>query len=162
MTDFLNYLANLKISKKSLKNYKSDINHFYSWLVLKVRSFGSYIESLEQAGPFLSDNTAKDYRSYLQNNSIPLKTINRRLSTLRHFARYLKLNGTMSSDFMKGIENITAQKISKSISMLPLVDKFKAHLATEKVSDSTMKNYLSDVRQFLTWLENNPTHAQSN
>lgn len=162
MNEFLNYLTDLKISKKTLKNYKSDINHFYSWLVLKVRSFGSYIESLEQAGPFLSDSTANDYRSYLQNNSIPVKTINRRLSTLRHFARYLKLNGTLSSDFMLGIENIASHKISKSISLLPLVERFKAHLATEKVSDSTMKNYLSDVRQFLIWLENNPTHAKLN
>ncbi len=40
----------------------------------------------------------------------------------------------------------------------PLIDNFEDFLKAEKVSKNTIKNYLSDIRQFINWLED--THAQ--
>lgn len=161
MQKFINYLTEKKLSKHSLKNYKSDLNHFSSWLILRIRSFGSYVEKLEQAVPFLSRETAVEYREYLTNNKIPTKTINRRLSTLRHLSAFLLSEGFIDYNFMDGIENKKLQSITKEVRLSPIVDEFKAFLAKEAISESTQKNYISDVRQFIKWLEKNPTYAQS-
>lgn len=161
MQIFLNYLANKNLSKHSLKNYKSDLNHFASWIVLKVRSYGSLVNSLEDALPFLSRETASEYKEYLSENKIPLKTINRRLSTMRHLAEFLVKENLCDFNFMTGIENKRNQSINKEISLKPIVDDFKAFLEAEKVSSSTLKNYMSDINQFMDWLAKNPTYATS-
>jgi site-specific recombinase XerD len=151
---FLKYLENLGISPKTHKNYKSDLAHFNGWLILKVRSFGSYIETLSEAVPFLNTRLSYEYKSFLIENKIPPKTINRRLSTLRHLSRFLLFIQALDRDFMKGIENINeAGNIKFEASSL--VEDFRAHLEAEKISQNTIKNYLSDVRQFLNWLESN-------
>jgi site-specific recombinase XerD len=149
---FAEYLTNLGISPKSHKNYRSDLSHFNGWLILKIRSIGSYIESLTEAIPFLSPELAKEYRSYMQENKIPVKTINRRLSTLRHLARYLASSQTLDTDFMNGVENI-AMNPRKRTSMGPIVENYRSYLEAQNVSKNTVKNYVSDIRQFLAWIE---------
>ena len=151
---FLKYLENLGISPKTHKNYRSDLAHFNGWLILKVRSFGSYIETLSEAIPFLNQGLSHEYKSFLIENKIPAKTINRRLSTLRHLARFLLTSQAVDRDFMKGIENINESGNAR-LEVSSLVEDFRAHLEAEKVSQNTIKNYLSDVKQFLTWLESN-------
>lgn len=152
--NFVKYLDSLGLSPKSHKNYRSDLNHFTGWVLLKVRSFGSYIETLTEAVPFLSKTIITEYRAYLTENNIPPKTINRRLSTLRHLSKFLMAESAVDSNFMEGIENIS-ENSSRTISALPLLEDFKGYLEAEKASPSTIKNYTSDVRQFLTWLESN-------
>lgn len=160
MEDFLKYLSALKLTPKSLKNYKSDISHFAGWAILKIRTFGSYIDNFSQALPFLSKPLVEEYMAFMQKNSTPPKTINRRLSTLRHLSRHLIASQIVDSDFMSGVENISfAQK--SGISQNSVVNDFRSYLEAEKVSSNTIKNYLSDVRQFLTWLENNQPVDQS-
>ncbi len=154
MNEFLSYLAALNISPKSLKNYKSDLNHFTGWIILKVRSYGAYVESLSEAIPFLNKNLIWNYKTYLLENSIPAKTVNRRLSTLRHLAKHLLASQALDFDFMEGVEN-TAQVKKYLFSAHPLINGFKSHLEAGNASSNTIKNYLSDVRQFLTWLEAN-------
>ena len=149
---FAAYLSSLGISPKSHKNYRSDLSHFSAWLILRVRSIGSYIESLTEAVPFLSPNLAKEYRSYMEQNKIPVKTVNRRLSTLRHFARCLVASQTLDLDFMEGVENLSMGG-NKRTSVGPIVEDYRSYLEAEKVSKNTVKNYVSDIRQFLAWVE---------
>jgi site-specific recombinase XerD len=145
--EFNKYLSNLGISPKSHKNYRSDISHFTSWLILKVRSFGSYIETLAEGVPFLNNNLAHEYKNYMLENKVSLKTVNRRLSTLRHLSRFLVAGQIIDTDFVSGIENATEFK------KVDMVDEFKSYLESEKISKNTVKNYISDVKQFLSWLE---------
>jgi site-specific recombinase XerD len=152
--NFYQYLKNLGISAKSHKNYKSDITHFTGWLILKIRSFGSYIESLTEAVPFLDRDIAHEYRNFMLTNKIPVKTINRRLSTLRHLAKYLFSNEIIDSNFMGSVENVSQRPHLKS-SIEPIIEEFRSYLVNEKVSQNTLKNYISDVRQFLIWIEAN-------
>lgn len=159
--DFIAYLSTLDISSKSLKNYKSDVSHFLSWAILRVRSFGSYIDNLTELLPFLSLNLVSEYKTYLSRNNIPDRTVNRRLSTLRHLSRFLISSQTISQDFMSGIENISANAIL-NIAGSPLVDEFKNHLQDQKVSRNTIKNYTSDIKQFMSWLEKNYQNFSSN
>jgi site-specific recombinase XerD len=158
--EFIKYLDSLGLSPASHKNYRSDLGHFIAWALLKVRSFGSYVESLTEIVPFLSHNLGHEYRSYMTENLVPAKTMNRRLSTLRHLSRFLVENHSIDEDFTEGIENISMNTIKKS-KINPVFDEFKAYLVDEKVSPNTIKNYLSDIRHFLVWLESNPQNNQT-
>lgn len=155
---FENYLSSLGISVKSLKNYKSDISHFLGWAMLKVKTFGSYAEGLSDLVPFLSSKMSLEYRDFMTANSMPPKTINRRLSTLRHLAKFLIDSQISDFNFMDGVQNISDIRKIGALSYHSVINQFTSHLEAEDVSKSTIKNYVSDVRQFLTWLERN--HAQ--
>lgn len=150
---FIKYLDALGLSPKTHKNYRSDLGHFVSWLILRIQSLGSYVETLTEAVPFMNKDIVSEYKSYLMENNIPVKTINRRLSTLRHLTKYLAISNLITTDLMGGVENISdGNKVLKNTSD-PLIDEFRVHLEGEKVSKNTVKNYVSDVRQFLVWLE---------
>lgn len=157
--EFIKYLDSLGLSPASHKNYRSDLGHFVAWAILKARSFGSYVESLTEIVPFLNHDFGHEYRSYMTENLVPAKTMNRRLSTLRHLSRFLVESHAIDSDFTQGIENISMNMIKKS-KINPVFDEFKTYLTNEKVSSNTIKNYLSDIRHFLIWLESNPQNNQ--
>ena len=152
--EFVKYLDSLGISPKSHKNYRSDLSHFLGWAILKIRSIGNYAESLSEVVPFLSASLCTEYKNYMTENSAPPKTVNRRLSTLRHLARFLTATQVVDSDFMSGIENISS-RLKKKPGVDPMISDFRSYLEAEKVSPNTIKNYLSDIKQFMAWLENN-------
>lgn len=154
ISDFTAYLQEQGVSALTLKNYKSDINHFSGWLILKTRSLGILTEQLTECLPFISKKIGHEYRNFLLENATPHITINRRLSSLRHLARFLVLTQIIDFDFMAELPNI--DYVTKKINPFPLVNEFEQHLSKEKASQSTIKNYLSDVRHFLAWLEANP------
>jgi len=151
-TTFENYLINnAAISKKSLKYYRSDLSHFTQWIILKIKTLGILAESLNETIPFINKQIAQEYKEYLISNNIAIKTANRRLSTLRHFSKFLVLNDILHFDFMEDIEN------TKNGQDLPLEDKlikeFADFLTSEKVSQNTSKNYIADIKQFILWLQ---------
>ncbi|KKQ92588.1 MAG: hypothetical protein UT58_C0026G0005 [Microgenomates group bacterium GW2011_GWC1_39_7b] len=151
--NFIKHLDTLELSAKTHKNYRSDLGHFVGWLILRIRSLGSYVTTLTETVPFMNKDIPFEYKSFLMENNIPVKTINRRLSTLRHLAKFLVISNLINTNLMDGVENISqSNKVVKNTSD-PLIDEFRIHLETEKVSKNTIKNYVSDVRQFLVWLE---------
>lgn len=150
---FFQYLDNLSVAPVTYKQYRSDLVHFSGWLMLKIRSHGSYAESLSETTVFITKKTAEEYRSFLSQNRVPISTINRRLSTLRHLGKFLLASQVLDYNFTEGIQNFSLQKHNEN----KLVDEFKHHLVKERVSNNTIKNYLSDIKQFLAWIENQPT-----
>lgn len=153
ITTFENYLLNsIKISKKSLKYYRSDLSHFIGWIFLKIKTLGILADDFNQAIPFLSKDLLCEYKSFLVLNNVALKTINRRLSTLRHFSRYLVLEDIMQFDFMDNIDNV--QKEESNLLQNNLVKDFSRFLESQKVSQSTSKNYIADINQFISWISN--------
>lgn len=156
--DFFEYLKSLGVSKKTHKNYRSDISHFSGWLLFRLRHWGVIAESLTDAVPFLDIKLASEYKTFLTGNSVAEKTTNRRLSTLRHLARFLVASQILDFDFMDGIANISTKE---TLPTYPLIAQFEKHLETERVSKNTIKNYLSDIKQFISWLEENHKHART-
>jgi site-specific recombinase XerD len=86
---FLDYLKDLGISPKSHKNYRSDISHFSGWFLLIIRKWGVVTSEFSEAIPFINQKSATEYKLFLIKNKVADKTINRRLSTLRHLSRFL-------------------------------------------------------------------------
>jgi site-specific recombinase XerD len=152
--EFVKYLDSRGLSPKSHKNYRSDLSHFMGWAILKIRSIGSYVESLTEIVPFLSGDLGHEYRNYMVENAAPAKTVNRRLSTLRNLARFLVESRCLDFDFTDGVKNIGSNS-KETTTVNPIFNDFRTYLEDEKVSPNTIKNYLSDIRQFLSWLETN-------
>ena len=154
---FEHYLTSLGVSRKTIRNYRSDLSHFIQWSILRLKTVGSYIEDLSELIPFLTNNFVSDYKIFMSENASPERTINRRLSTLRQLSRFLIHSQIINGDFMSDIQNVGLAKKQARFS-LSLISDFTNHLESQKVSQNTIKNYQSDIRQFLTWLENN--HAR--
>lgn len=159
--NFEKYLKNLGISSKSLKNYKSDASHFFTWAKESLKNLGVSVEELIETSPFLSHDFIESYLSFLKLKNVPVKTINRRLSTLRHLSRFFKSEAIVESDFMVSISNIGPVKSNSKQTLInhPSITQFQAHLEANKIAKNTVKNYVSDVRQFLNWLEKNHAHT---
>lgn len=156
--NFLLYLSEKGLSRKTLRNYKSDLSHFNGWLILKVRAIGVLTGTLSEAIPFINKKTASDYKEYLSENIQSIKTINRRLSTLRHLSRFLTENQILNLDFTQGVSNLSTQKDSD---LNPVIIQFEKHLEYQKASKNTVKSYVSDIRQFISWLDENKVPQQS-
>lgn len=155
---FLNYLKDLGISPKSHKNYRSDISHFSGWFLLTVRKWGVVTSEFSEAIPFITQKSAKEYRFFLVKNKVADKTINRRLSTLRHLSRFLTATQILDFDFMEGIANIS---LVSSTDTYPLLPQFEKFLSKEKASNNTIRNYVNDVKQFFAWMESKTIKPQA-
>jgi len=155
---FQSYLKNLGISPKSHKNYRSDISHFSGWFLLTIRKWGVVTSEFSEAIPFITQKSAKEYRVFLVKNKVADKTINRRLSTLRHLSRFLTATQILDFDFMEGITNISLTPHSDTYPLLP---QFEKYLSKEKASHNTIRNYVNDVKQFFAWMENKTIKPQT-
>lgn len=146
-------LKNAHVSKKTLRNYRSDLSHFTNWATIHLSPLGTKIESAEEILPHFSETLVKRYKVFHLETHIPTATLNRRLSTLRNFGRFLVQQNFVLQDPTITIENGQTAKIQETLEekRIRLVSEFKQHLEKQGVSRSTMKNYLSDVSQFLDW-----------
>lgn len=153
---FIDVLYSEKISKISAANYLSDINQFFSWFARQVNLSGIYVETFSDLLPFFKKDSGKVYKLYLTQLKIPASSLNRALSSLRRLSKFLLSRGLLTFDFMEATGNIKKyQKQASNLTSAPLISEFERHLSLEKSSKNTVKNYVSDVRHFLTWLERN-------
>lgn len=151
---FLESLYSESVSKISASNYLSDINQFSPWFVRQVNLSGVYVETFSDLLPFFKKETGKTYKEYLLQLKIPVSSLNRSLSSLRRLSRYLLSRGLLTFDFMEATGNVKRyQKEGQTLSSDPLLSEFERHLSLESASKNTVKNYVSDVRHFLNWLE---------
>lgn len=154
---FLNYLKDLGISPKSHKNYRSDISHFSGWFLLLIQKWGVVTNEFSEAIPFINQESATKYKHFLIQNKVADRTINRRLSTLRHLSRFLTASQILDFDFMNDVVNISQ---TSSTDTYPLLPQFEQFLSKEKASSNTIKNYVNDVKQFLIWMESKTVKPQ--
>jgi site-specific recombinase XerD len=144
---FKKFLLAENVSPITLKNYLSDLRHFLGWLTFYWKSNCSntaflidqnLIESLKQ----VEDDTIEKYKSYLIANNIPLKTINRRLSTLRKFFSFCISQGWLKENPAKKIQNLKFEIDS-------IISSFALSLEKENLDQKTIKSYLEVVQEFL-------------
>jgi len=147
---FENHLKlDLKKSAQTVRNYKADLKHFLSWLEGESKSPVS-----TQSHSFLLHFNSKNillYRLAQVNVNTPSATTNRRLSSVRNFGKFAKSIGILEINPGEAIENIRLTE--KNLGQI--IQDFEQYLKESKISDLTIKNYLSDIRQFISWLEEN-------
>ena len=92
---FKNYLLQSGISKITVKNYLSDINHFIRWLALELNSAFS--------PDLVTAETIEYYKK--SNKTLSASSLKRHLSSLRKFFKFLVLEGIISQSPFELITN---------------------------------------------------------
>lgn len=169
--EFKKYLLLQKISSGSLRSYLSDVRHFLSWLLaFLVKQGFSRILSTDSRGSVISDNpleisenlkwllkqvnqkVLEAFRDQELTNNVPIKTINRRFSSLRKFGIFCqsqKWCSLLAFDTLKNIPVVNKPFPEDSYHL----EEFRINLWKNKSSKATIKNYLNDVKQFLAFSE---------
>ncbi|MDD3532071.1 MAG: site-specific integrase [Candidatus Shapirobacteria bacterium] len=142
------YLKSQKVSENTLRNYLADTRHFFSWLSKNYSGLASSKPNIIAQN--ISTDIFRNYKRFLKNNRVPHSTINRRLSTLRKLSSFFVSQGWRQNNLGKKVANITSKK--ETSFYWQALNRFAKTLKTEGKSESTIRNYLSDIRGFLTFL----------
>ena len=134
--------ANNPLSPSSVKNYVSDINHFLNWLTLALKT--KTIQPIH-----ITHENITNYQASLQ-KTIPPATINRKNTSLRRFGEFLKTTKLLPANPTQTLQNNPLRP-----SLNQVLNKFIIHLKSEKLTPSTIKNYVSDVKNYLLWTQKN-------
>lgn len=91
-------------------------------------------------------------------SGLSLATANRRLSALRHFGAFLKQTNLLDTNPALALPNLDALNLKSQPAAITLTQRqilrhYSRFLKHEKLSSSTIKNYLSDLNQYLLWAQ---------
>ncbi len=148
---FKQYLLAGNQKPVSIKNYLSDFRHFAGWImsVIPTEMEGSSQKDSSTDARndinFINIKLVSEYRTYLSENNIPHKTINRRLSTIRKFCSFCISQGWMKENPAKQVANLKTVFGQRQ----SLLEEFEADLLKNNLDSTTVNSYLSDVREFL-------------
>lgn len=149
------FLKTQGLSPVSIKNYLSDLNHFWRWLMadLKAQFFPLAQHHPQTLLAQITSQRIAAYQESLLTSQAASKTINRRLTSLRRFGQFCLAQGWLETNPADSINNVNSRPAKPTNRIELILAEFKTSLKTEKISSITIKNYLSDVRYFLNWLE---------
>lgn len=149
------YLNTENISKGSARSYLSDSRHFLGWLVSfleESKMLPSDHQSLiTDHLEFVNEKLLEAYKDYQMAINVPVKTINRRFSALRKFGTFCHVRLDFKMNKFDTLRNISKEDEAPKIDYR--VEDFRLELWKNKAGKTTIKNYLSDVKQFISWCE---------
>jgi len=148
----------------SIKNYLSDLRHFLGWMVkeCKVQSAKFKVEEIQNIVP----DTIKNYVQYQKQGETPIKTINRRLSTLRKFGGFCISQGWMKENVFKKISNVatsTERLIGNEIATPAfrerrdrndILDQYQQYLVKQNLDRQNINNLIADTKEFYQLTQN--------
>ncbi len=105
---YIRHLEGLPLSTNTIRNYKSDFEHFIRWLKVKIQN----TEMLDKTILLLNEQTIDEYKQFMISSLTPRLTVNRRLTSIRLLATYLLERNYISTDFAKNTRNIKNGKIN--------------------------------------------------
>lgn len=151
---FKSYLISQKISLVSIKNYAVDLRNFLEWFTLHLMTKRI---AFDENRPFtIGENVTREelneYRDFLIHNKSPVKTINRRLSSLRKFGSFLVSQSWQTTNPAREITNTGLKQNSPVSENQLILNHFKEDLKQEGISDVTIKNYITDINQFFRFI----------
>ena len=144
---FKSWLINRNYSTSTQKNYIADITNFFSY-VSQLNPQITKIEDIfdqEFILPYISTLTNKtNYKRYL--------------ASLNKFCQFALDQKIISTNPINKIKNIHQHQYKQSTQTTSqnIVNQFAIYLKQQHKSNSTIKNYLIDVNQFLSWANHEP------
>jgi len=131
----------------SIKNYLSDIRHFFGWLSLYIGSHElKVIDSNCPIRSFITTQAINDYKSYLFENEIPHKTINRRLSTIRKLCTFCIEQKILDENPVKHILNILSLPGAQTEE---IVKEYEEQLKSQGVNQAVITSSLNTIQELL-------------
>lgn len=148
-TTFSQYLLEIrKSSPNTVKNYLSDLRHFFSWANSET-SFEKNQKTGFQVNKITPQLLTK-YQKHLLTESIAKSTQKRRLATIRVFCQFCLKQGFLAQNPATELDNYSKTSSKDNVINISLA-KFEAWLKIQGSSKNTVKNYLADVKSYLKW-----------
>lgn len=104
---FTDYLIADNISSITLKNYRSDIKHFFNWIAKSNHD--------QEMTSITSLEVIVEYKTYLIDDQTPQKTLNRRLSAIRKFCSFCISQRWIEENNAKKVLNHKVDSISTGL-----------------------------------------------
>lgn len=144
LKEFKTYLLSKKnkVSNITVKNYLSDINKFTRWYEEQYKTRFNARK--------ITPETIKLFKACLSNEKTPPNSVDRYLCSIKNFFRFVQLKKLITNN---PFDQIASPKDTGDDPAL--LKNFKLYLLSNKLSKLTLKNYLMDIRQFITFIEKN-------
>ncbi len=137
---FREFLLAGNFQSTSIRNYLSDFRHFTNWINYRTAK-SQTIEKNDS----IDANLIEKYRSYLIEDKLPVKTVNRRLSSVRKFCSFCISQGWMKENPAKRIKNVGPKFEIESI-----LKQYEKDLKKEGVDQEMNKDDLAIIKEFLS------------
>ena len=126
LNPFKSWLVNKNYSDSTIRNYLSDIDAYFNFT--------------KNSDPF-SSQTVFDYLQIISSDS----NYSRYLSSLSKFFQFSLDQGLAKTNPLK------AALRDKKPNLDEIINQYSEYLNKKNFSESTIKNYLNDIRQFTDW-----------
>ncbi len=154
----------------SIKNYVSDLRHFFGWLTFTLQAqqnsetnrqnvrVDSRSDSRNFVSSILTSTVISTYKSYLLENNIPHKTINRRLSTIRKFCSFCISQGWIKENPAKRVSNVLLSRATMSErseskgsrgTRDDLLGQYEQHLIKQNLDKATIASSFNTIQELL-------------
>ena len=152
LTHYKQYLRRQKISTATVDNYLVDGVQFLRWLGDKLRQRGYQIIPQQPATfiSYLNQRLLLDYFNYLATRVSAPATRKRRIAGVKKLLEYAIKQGYLDQ------QELALKKLTEQLLLLNparLLVEFKQWLQREKTTELTIKNYLSDIRHLLNFIQ---------
>ncbi len=153
---FRNFLTagNKPIQSVTIRNYISDLRHFLGWFVLTLKSKNLDFTTIDSdnLSDYLRREEIAQYKAYLYKNNIPVKTINRRLSTLRKFCTFCISQRWMGENPAKHVRNLSSKinNPTQEIEQDLMLEEFNNDLANDGVDHKEALGIINNIRELLS------------
>lgn len=149
---YRSYLASKKLSTATVDNYLTDATIFCSWASRYLSARGYTIDPTQPATylAYVTAKTVSDFNLSLVKKNAAAKTVKRRLAGLKKFLDFAVSAGYLSHNPAANIQVQQAEPLQNPSDTL---NKFKKWLHKRNLTDTTIKNYISDLRHFLHHVE---------
>jgi len=139
---FRSWLINRNYSASTQKNYIADITNFFAY----VSQSNPQVNKIED---IFSQDIILPYISTLTNKT----NYKRYLASLNKFCQFALDQKIISTNPIKRIQHGCTSKYlaNNQTNSKHITDQFAIYLKQQHKSNSTIKNYLIDVNQFLSW-----------
>lgn len=106
LTVYKQFLSSENVLPATVRNYLSDIRHFWGYVMLQNKNQPQTDIPSEHLSQYFTKELIQQYKSYLLKQQTPLATINRHLSSLRNFCSFAISQQWLPANPMKNLENI--------------------------------------------------------
>jgi site-specific recombinase XerD len=151
---FSTFLGTIGVSEKTQVNYISDIRNFFDWMAGFFQVIGTD-NDLTLTLTKVTSQTIESYKSSETLNQTPTASVNRRLSSLRAFFKWTQETTLTPTNPMLDVKNIPGLTTELTITPEMILGKFETDLKNEGAADVTVKNYITDVSEFISWMTRN-------
>lgn len=147
------YLQTLSVAANTARNYLSDVEQFLSWLVEELSRRNLHFRTnLYDLLYHLTFQELDTYVNHLQTEGLTVNTVNRKIASLKNYLTFSFHQGWTNGNFSKHLKFLKKDN-HESLSIQTLLSDYEEELRREGLSLISRRNYLSDVQQFLSWLQ---------